>query len=594
VTTRTTLAAAGLLCLVAAAAADPPTVAPPPRPVGGEPFDVACLTDTRPVVVRLRITAEGRPLDQSWARFVDALFNYLDTDHNASLDAKEAARLQPVLTLLTGRSNFSGGLTAPLSRDRLAEYLRQNDLGPFRVPTLANPNQPRQRRVVQAGTTAPPETTDKALMDLLDTNKDGKLDRNELAAAETILSKLDDDENELISIDELLRRPGPLPFFVEEPDDRPSGRPGLEMISLRKGPDAELARRLLARYGTKPGSNPTSGTKSGGTSPKQPNPPSQPAKRRLTRDDLGISPEAFNALDQDGDGELDTEELARFGQAPPDVEITLKLGAGPATAGRVQVAAARPPITAEVQGAAAVVEVSGTRLEWMASPSQMDFVRANLRRQYQLRFMRLDQDGNGYVDMNEARNDPVFQAVFPILDRDGDGKVFANEIDAAMNEIDPVAAEAARGVVSADVSEASRGLFGLIDTDGDGRLSIRELRAMPGLVDRFDRDKDGAISPAEVPRLFQVTLTPGAFTGGFGPPGAVVVRAPGGPMPARPPTGPAWFQKMDRNKDGVVSRREFLGTDEDFRRIDTNGDGLIDQQEAEAASNVKPQPQPQK
>jgi len=39
---------------------------------------------------------------------------------------------------------------------------------------------------------------------------------------------------------------------------------------------------------------------------------------------------------------------------------------------------------------------------------------------------------------------------------------------------------------------------------------------------------------------------------------------------------------MDRNRDGDVSRREFLGTDEEFRRIDTDGDGLISVEEAEA------------
>ena len=36
----------------------------------------------------------------------------------------------------------------------------------------------------------------------------------------------------------------------------------------------------------------------------------------------------------------------------------------------------------------------------------------------------------------------------------------------------------------------------------------------------------------------------------------------------------------------AVSRREFLGTDEEFRRIDTDGDGLIDVKEAEAATRA--------
>jgi hypothetical protein len=43
---------------------------------------------------------------------------------------------------------------------------------------------------------------------------------------------------------------------------------------------------------------------------------------------------------------------------------------------------------------------------------------------------------------------------------------------------------------------------------------------------------------------------------------------------------------MDRNGDGDVSRREFLGTIEQFRRIDSDGDGLIDVVEAERADEA--------
>jgi len=41
------------------------------------------------------------------------------------------------------------------------------------------------------------------------------------------------------------------------------------------------------------------------------------------------------------------------------------------------------------------------------------------------------------------------------------------------------------------------------------------------------------------------------------------------------PTTRAWLESLDRDRDGVVTRREFAGTDTQFRTLDTDDDGKL-------------------
>src|SRR5262249_15710703 len=109
-------------------------------------------------------------------------------------------------------------------------------------------------------------------------------------------------------------------------------------------------------------------------------------------------------------------------------------------------------------------------------------------------------------------------------------------------------------------------LFELLDSDRDGRLGQRELRTAQARLAVWDRNGHGFLTRAEFPRQFLITVSQGhsqVTDRGSGAPGyGPAARAP---MSAR---GPLWFRHMDRNGDGDVSRREFLGSSEDFKRLD--------------------------
>ena len=115
---------------------------------------------------------------------------------------------------------------------------------------------------------------------------------------------------------------------------------------------------------------------------------------------------------------------------------------------------------------------------------------------------------------------------------------------------------------------------------------------MVKLIDRLDKDGDGKIARSEIQKSYEVVFRQGpSAAAGYNFNGRVVVfaangrAAPADPAPG-PERGPLWFRKMDRNRDGDVSRKEFLGTDEEFRRLDTDGDGLISVEEAENADRT--------
>ena len=529
---------------------------------GGETArDMVFLAEDRPVFLRLVITTGDRPFDAAWPDSVRALHACLDRDGNGVLTSKEANPndLAALVRLATGGTSAPptgdpdvGSKDGVVTSEELAEALRPA-LGPFRI---------------QVGRLANGRTD--ALFDHLDRDKDGQLTRSELAAIAWSLRRLDLDDNEMITAEELEPFNNPA---VAVRGENGSGRrprftalpPAVERISGESS--LRLARLLMKKYDKGPGEG-----------------PGRPDSK-LSPAEFAIDPNAFDAADANGDGAINTEELRRYlDGAPVDVSVDLSFPTD-----------ARARATARVGGGGGEALPKGVQVQQLADDDveiavgrvRLDVhvdggeaAAENARRALLRRFKAADANQDGYLDGKELAGEDAaglpLAGLTGVVDRDGDGKLYEKElIDFVDRQV-----EAARGRVVLTTSDQGRAIFGILDSDRDLRLSARELMRTVDRVTSWDGDDDGRVSADEIPYHFQITIARGELSGLTGGEGGAGPRSIDRPKPV---AGPDWFRQSDRNRDGDVSRREFLGPREPFDRLDRDKDGLIDADEARAA-----------
>lgn len=160
----------------------------------------------------------------------------------------------------------------------------------------------------------------------------------------------------------------------------------------------------------------------------------------------------------------------------------------------------------------------------------------------------------------------------PIADRNADGALDRKELDAWLD----LQAQIARGLVLATILDDA-GLFEILDASHDGALSVRELRTAWERLSKTGCATGGAFEQAKLPHGVLAVVS-----WGYPRTLALVDRH-----------GPTWFQAMDRNGDGDVSRREFTGPATAFEKLDRDRDELIVAEEAaHAAADDKPSSNP--
>ena len=539
------------LVLFLGAALPVPGAAPPPAGAGDR-IDFVFLGSTRPYLIRFHVRVGDKPYGAEWDAFTDRLFAWFDRDGDGTLSKAEAARLprghavghladtgvitnEPPVPFADIDANKDG----KVSRAEFRNYYDRNGLAGVAC-SFGNSGPAEVRRI------------NDAILNRLDRKGDGRLTAAKVARFYEKLRALDENGDEALSREELT------PAAVAG-GDQPDFRLEERLQRIRPEYAANLAWKIFGKYGR---------NKRGG----------------LTRREIGLDEAAFARLDTDKDGSLSYVELWKYASGEPDFVFRIQLGpSAPRPAGsRVTLVNAKgidPVMKKKFRrgpGDACHLELDGVRLAFHPHPEKKRELRVEGLREYYFDLYDKASGKKGHVTREDlkAAGAKILLAIFPQADKNADGKLTRGEIIAWL-DFAKTARDAGLAVVCQD---HGRSLFDVLDTDGDERLTLREMRSAWERLGPLA--KDGSVGRGDLPRTIRIDFMVGnAHAFSASAPGSARWQRAIGLWEARPKT-PPWFDKMDKNNDGDISPREWLGTDEEFKAIDADGDGLISVAEA--------------
>ena len=161
------------------------------------------------------------------------------------------------------------------------------------------------------------------------------------------------------------------------------------------------------------------------------------------------------------------------------------------------------------------------------------------------------------------------------LDRNQDGQLNWEELKWGVER----KTELSTPIVRVRVQDVEDGWFSWLDTNSDQRLSESELTQANERLQELNTARDSEIAPESLPVQLDVLIVKAfaeedPFREGQLQPNVLV--APNEIVDKPTTSAPSWFTAMDINRDGLVTPREFIGTEADLRSIDRDANGWLD------------------
>ncbi len=528
-----------------------------------ETLDLIYLAPRAPIFVRFRVRSEGKGFFTQREAYSAELFDQLDTSGDGVLKEEELEKIPPAGHLVpVGGQNTSGaGNSGSADSDADGQVTREE----FNAYVLAASGSPFQINT-EIQSLSPGQSVN--LFDRLDRDHDNRLSDDELTQAARRLRLMDFNLDEQITAEEI---PLPTVFGVAQQNtNTPEGQAAASLSLLepinRYHVDDALVRRLVQLY-DKLSRGPTARrfVKDG----------------RLSAKELGLAAESVAPFDHNQDKLLDQQELRDFLANPqPIVEIQIQFGDDSTDPVIKTVINAESPPTAPLQfvtheNGDVIVRLNNVEFKLVASPKRPE-VRA---KQYRA-FDRSDNDKNEYLDQNEFGSAiRLFNSdQFELVDTDGDGMIVKEEYTSFVTQ----QSELQKHVFNLNLASKSESLFRVVDTTADSQLDAKELAELKSKILELDRNGDGNIDRDELAGGLQMILARGDANIPPMQTYASLSAANGGWSSGirQRETGKGWFGKMDRNRDGKLTKREFLGPLDVFQKLDVDGNGWLDAEEA--------------